>query len=232
MGIFDFFKKNKVKTFEITNDDFKKLDDKKLFLDKDKNPFSGLMIINKTDDNGRIECNYINGKKDGEFIEYDKEDKNKIQRNKFYKDGLLNGPDTYWWEKYKNGKAPKAKEMDFGNAQLSSMANEMLKKHDIMMQINYKNGLMHGKWINHSFRGAIIYDLNFKDGKKDGVWKGHFDGGFMGGQGALKQVSIYKDDKHISSKYYNVDGEFITKKEALEDEEWGGEIWEQDQSFD
>ena len=46
MGIFDFFKKNKVKTFEITNDDFKKLDDKELFLDKDKNPFSGLMIIN------------------------------------------------------------------------------------------------------------------------------------------------------------------------------------------
>ena len=32
--------------------------------------------------------------------------------------------------------------------------------------------------------------------------------------------------------FYNVDGEFITKKEALEDEEWGGEIWEQDQSFD
>ena len=59
--------------------------------------------------------------------------------------------------------------MDFGNAQLSSMANEMLKKHDIMMQINYKNGLMHGKWINYSFKGAIIYDLNFKDGKKDGI---------------------------------------------------------------
>ena len=52
------------------------------------------------------------------------------------------------------------------------------------------------------------------------------------GQGALKQVSIYKDDKHISSKYYNFDGEFISKEEALEDEEWGGEIWEQDQSFD
>ena len=73
MGIFDFFKKNKVKTFEITNDDFKKLDDKELFLDKDKNPFSGLMIINKTDDNGMIECNYKNGKQDGVFIEYDKE---------------------------------------------------------------------------------------------------------------------------------------------------------------
>ena len=69
MGIFDFLKKNKVKSLEITNDNFKKLDDKELFLDKDKNPFSGLMIINKTDDNGMIECNYKNGKKDGEFIE-------------------------------------------------------------------------------------------------------------------------------------------------------------------
>lgn len=232
MGIFDFFKKNKLKTFEITNDDFKKLDDKELFLEKDKNPFSGLMIINKTDDNGRIECNYINGKKEGEYIEYDNEDENKIKLNKFYKDGLLNGPDTYWWEKYKNGKVPKAKEMDFGNSELSSMANDMLKKHDVMMQINYKNGSMHGKWIKHGISGAINFHLNFKEGKKDGVWKGYFDGAFGLGQGALKQVSIYKDDKHISSKYYNFDGEFISKEEALEDEEWGGEIWEQDQSFD
>ena len=43
----------------------------------------------------------------------------------------------------------------------------------------------------------------------------------LGGQGALKQVSFYKDDKHVSSKYYDFDGDEISKKEALNDEEMG-----------
>ena len=90
---------------------------------------------------------------------------------------------------------------------------------------------MHGKWIDHGITGGINYELNFKDGKKDGTWRGYFSGGIMGGQGALKQVSFYKDDKHVSSKYYDFDGDEISKKEALNDEEWGEEIWEQDQEF-
>jgi len=220
-----------VKYLETTHDLFENLNEKELFLDKDNKSFSGFLIINKTVDNGKIECEYKNGKKDGEEIQYDKENENKIRSNKFYINGLLNGPMTYWWEKYKNGKAPKTKEFDFGNSELSSLANNMLKKHDIMMQINYKDGLMHGKWIDHGITGGINYELNFKDGKKDGTWRGYFSGGIMGGQGALKQVSFYKDDKHVSSKYYDFDGDEISKKEALNDEEWGEEIWEQDQEF-
>ena len=49
---------------------------------------------------------------------------------------------------------------------------------------------------------------------------------------------LVKDQEIFSKKLINyinkqnIDGEFISKKEALEDEEWGGEIWEQDKSFD
>ena len=99
MGIFDFFKSNKVKYLETTHDLFENLNENELFLDKDNKSFSGFLIINKTVDNGKIECEYKNGKKDGEEIQYDKENENKIRSNKFYINGLLNGPMTYWWEK-------------------------------------------------------------------------------------------------------------------------------------
>jgi antitoxin component YwqK of YwqJK toxin-antitoxin module len=110
------------------------------------------------------------------------------------------------------------------------MVGAMLKKHDVMMQINYKDGLMHGKWINFNFNGGINFEINFKDGKKDGIWRDYFQR-TLGGQGALKKVSVYKENKHISSKYYDFDGDEVSKKEVIDDEEWGGEAWEQEQEF-
>jgi hypothetical protein len=67
--------------------------------------------------------------------------------------------------------------------------------------------------------------------KKDGVWRLYFETLMGTGQGALKKISIYKDDKHISSKYYNLDNEDMSKEDALSDEEWGGEGWEDDADF-
>ena len=231
--------KNKPRTLEISHDEMEKLDSNddiskelKIFYDKENEPFSGILISKKTDNEGRIECEYLKGLRHGEYIEYDNDDINKISHTKYYKNGVLDGAFTYWWEKYKDGKTPK-KEKDtpkFGDSKLDAMVGAMLKKHDVMMQINYKDGLMHGKWINFNFNGGINFEINFKDGKKDGIWRGYFQR-TLGGQGALKKVSVYKENKHISSKYYDFDGDEVSKKEVIDDEEWGGEAWEQEQEF-
>ena len=231
--------KNTNRILEISHKEMEKLninDDKpgviKTFYDKENMPFSGSLVCKKIDDNGRIECEYLNGIRHGEYIEYDSDNVNKISHTKYYKNGVLHGAFTYWWEKYKDGKTPK-EEKDtprFGDAKLDAMVGAMLKKHDIMMQINYKDGLMHGKWVNFNFNGGVNFEINFKDGNKDGIWRDYFQRP-LGGQGALKKVSVYKENKHISSKYYDFDGDEVSKEEVIHDEEWGGEAWEQDQEF-
>jgi antitoxin component YwqK of YwqJK toxin-antitoxin module len=231
--------KNTTRVLDISHDEMEKLDitddkskDTKIFYDKENVVFSGTLICKKIEDKGRIECEYMKGIRHGEYIEYDKDDINKISHTKYYKNGVLHGAFTYWWEKYKDGKTPK-EEKDtprFGDAKLDAMVGAMLKKHDIMMQINYKDGLMHGKWVNFNFNGGVNFEINFKDGNKDGIWRDYFQRP-LGGQGALKKVSVYKENKHISSKYYDFDGDEVSKEEVIHDEEWGGEAWEQDQEF-
>lgn len=231
--------KNTNRILEISHKEMEKLninDDKpgviKTFYDKENMPFSGSLVCKKTDDNGRIECEYLNGIRHGEYIEYDSDNVNKISHTKYYKNGVLHGAFTYWWEKYKDGKTPK-EEKDtpkFGDAKLDAMVGAMLKKHDIMMQINYKDGLLHGKWVNFNFNGGVNFEINFIDGKKDGIWRDYFQRP-LGGQGALKKVSVYKKNKHISSKYYDFDGDEVSKEEVIDNDDWGGEAWEQDQKF-
>ena len=238
-------KKNNVSeevlTLEISKDEMDKLEEEmkdeedenpkpakaKTFNNNENKPFSGILISKKTDEKGRIECEYLNGNRHGKYIQYDEEDENKISHTKYYKNGLLHGPYTWWDEKYKDGKKPKKdKEIPkFNNDYLDAMGESIFKKHDVMLEINYKDGLKDGKWIQFNFNGGTEYETNYKDGKKDGVWRGYFNPGIFGGQGRLKQVSVYKENKHISSKYYDFDGEEISKEEAIDDEEWGGEIW-------
>ena len=105
------------------------------------------------------------------------------------------------------------------------MFGSILEKHDVMIEMNYKDGLLHGKWIQFNFNGGIEYETSYKNGKKDGIWRGYFGAGILGGQGRLKQVSVYKENKLISSKYYDFDGEEVDLEDVIDDEEWGGEIF-------
>ena len=100
-----------------------------------------------------------------------------------------------------------------------------------MRRINYKDGVYHGKWYECNWNGGIIYEINFKDGKKHGVWNQYFETSLGTGQGPLKKVSVYNNDSHISSIYYNRDHEEIQQKDALQDESWGNELWEMNHKF-
>lgn len=223
----------KSKSLEITNEEMCNLKDEEIFLDKDEKPFTGILFSKATTDEGRIQCEYKNGKRHGEYIEFDSEDENKIYHTKYYKNGLLHGKDTYWYEKFKDGKKPDEEEKNLFEdiPEIRAMYQQMTKKHDVMRQINYKDGLLHGKFTDYNWNGGINHELNFKEGKKDGVWRLYFKTPLGTGQGGLKKISIYKDDKHISSKYYDLDNEELSKEDALNDEEWGGEGWEDDVDF-
>lgn len=223
----------KSKSLEITNEEMCNLKDEETYLDKDEKPFTGILFSKATGDEGRIQCEYKNGKRHGEYIEFDSKDENKITHTKHYKNGLLHGKYTYWYEKFKDGKQPAEEEKNLfeDNPEIAAMFQQITKKHDVMKQINYKDGLLHGKLTDYNWNGGINHELNFKEGKKDGVWRLYFQTPMGTGQGGLKKISIYKDDKHISSKYYDLDNEELSKEDALNDEEWGGEGWEDDVDF-
>jgi antitoxin component YwqK of YwqJK toxin-antitoxin module len=118
-----------------------------------------------------------------------------------------------------------------GPPEIAGMMDQMTKSHDVMVEKNFKDGVLHGKIVDYNWNGGINFEVNLKEGEKDGVWRQYFETPMGTGQGALKKISIYKDDQHISSKYYDFENADITKEEALNDEEWGGEAWEQDTSF-
>lgn len=219
---------------DITNDQMNDINEDTIYLDQNNNPFTGVLRSPSSKENNKIECEYVNGKRHGEYVEYDNEDEEKIKYNKFYKEGKLNGPSTYWWEKYKDNrkvKTTKYSENSNLGPELAAMMDQMMKKHDVMRQINYKDGLLHGKFYDCNWNGGLNFEIYFKEGKKDGVWNQYFKTPMGTGQGALKKVSVYKLDKHVSSVYYDLDNEEISKKDALNDDDWGGEVWKQNQSF-
>ena len=226
--------KDKVEIKIITYDQMNAINEDEIYLNEKNNPFTGLLQSPSSKENNKIECQYVEGKRHGEYIEYDNEDEDKISYNKFYRDGKLNGPETYWWEKYKDSR--KVKETKYSEdsnlgGELGAMMDQMMKKHDIMRQINYKDGLLDGRFYDCNWNGGLNFELFFKQGKKDGVWNQYFQTPMGTGQGALKKVSVYKLDEHISSIYYDIDNDEISKEEALDDDNWGGEAWSQDQSF-
>ena len=57
-------------------------------------PFTGILFSKATTDEPRIQCEYKNGKRHGEYIAFDSKDENEISRTKYYKNGLLHGKDT------------------------------------------------------------------------------------------------------------------------------------------
>jgi antitoxin component YwqK of YwqJK toxin-antitoxin module len=227
-------KANKHESLEITNEEMCKLKDEDTYLDKKGNSFTGILFSQATTDDGRIQCEYKNGKRHGEYIKDVKDKPDQIQHTKYYKNGLKHGPDTRWYEKYKDGKNPKKKKYSDDSelpSEIAGMMDQMTKSHDVMRETNFKDGVFHGKIVDYNWNGGINFEINLKEGKKDGVWKQYFENPMGTGQGALKKISIYKDDKHISSKYYDFDNDDMSKEDALNDEEWGGEAWEQDTSF-
>ena len=155
---------------EISHDEMNKLNDEEIFRTKNGDPFTGILYTNPKDDQENRML-YVNGKKHGEYIEYDNEDNNKIVRNKFYKYGKLDGPDTYWWEKYSDDKTL-VKRTILPTPLLGknySMMDKMIKKHDVMRETNYKGGLLHGKFYDCNWNGGVNFEMHFKNGKKDGL---------------------------------------------------------------
>ena len=217
------------KFIEITHQAMSNLNNEDVYNDEAGKPFIGILYSQATEDSGRIQCEYKNGKRDGEYTQDTTGEPDKIFRTKYYKNGLKHGAETIYYEKYKDGRSLKSKNK-YDNpsmpAELSKMMSQLTEKHDVMVKKHYKLGLLHGKWIDYNWNGGINHEINFNEGKKDGVWKLYFKNSMGTGQGALKKLSIFKEDKHISSTYYDFDNDEISKEEALNDEEWGGEGWE------
>ena len=45
-----------------------------IYLDQNNNPFTGVLRSPSSKENNKIECEYVNGKRHGEYVEYDNED--------------------------------------------------------------------------------------------------------------------------------------------------------------
>ena len=76
------------KFIEITHQAMSNLNDEDVYNDEAGKPFIGILYSQATEDSGRIQCEYRNGIKDGEYTEDATGEPDKIFRTKYYKNGL------------------------------------------------------------------------------------------------------------------------------------------------
>ena len=96
----------------------------------------------------QIEENFNMGKKEGEFITFQNNEKNDTVKLETYKDDKLNGIKKDFFE---NGKVKRV--------------------------VNYKDGLPDGKHKQYDEDGKLAVDIGFKEGKNHGVWTYYFEDG-------------------------------------------------------
>lgn len=68
-------------------------------------------------------------------------------------------------------------------------------------EVNYKQGVLHGPFIEYNREGVVLQELNYDMGRKDGDWKYYYDNGSL-----LKTESWNKDIKEGTFKTFYIQG--------------------------
>ncbi len=165
---------------------------------------------------------YLNGKRNGHYIDYDEKDS--IELIQHYKNNKLHGNIKWYYKSklmedmnYKNGKKDGVSKLYNANGNLSSM-------------ITFKNGEKDGISKLYNDNGNQSSMLTYKNGKLKGTYKYYYKNGQLSSEGdshnlapdkfytkngILKEMRLYdKTGKYIKTIYYKENGE-IKKEKVL-----------------
>ena len=83
-------------------------------------------------------------------------------------------------------------------------------------QATFRNGMLHGPWVNYWGNGQLFSKRTYKDGKMDGPWVSYWD------NGQLHYKGTFKDGKeHGPSVEYHEDGK-LSFKGTYKNGKWNG----------
>lgn len=148
-----------------------------IFFDEAGHPLQGYIEID-TADPGLICGNYVQGKREGEFVR--KDDKGKILLKTNYKDGMKNGLEwTSRGHMYKPGEVY-SREQNYKDGKLHGLRKSFNKQGKVIRQTNYLNDLKEGdeiefypsgtvKCVNKYEKGNLRSWKDYKDGMKQGL---------------------------------------------------------------
>lgn len=150
--------------------------------------------------NGKVkeEANYIKGKLNGSFKEYN--DFGDLILIEFYQNGLINGKQ----ERFNNQKI-KISEASFINGIAEGEEKIYYDSGKLKIQRSYKQGKLDGVAKGYFENGKMSSEENYKNGKKNGVSKKYFD------SGGVNEEANYNDDFIVGQiKLYYTNGNLKT----------------------
>jgi antitoxin component YwqK of YwqJK toxin-antitoxin module len=103
--------------------------------------------------------NYINGKKNGVYLELN--DRGSVELQCYYSNDVLDGK----WVKYKFGSRPE-KEIDYSMGKMNGFYREYHDNGKKQKEIAYKDGVQHGTFRHFNEEEKVVMEYEYKDGQK------------------------------------------------------------------
>ena len=182
--------------------DFEKLkyDEKTglVYLEGEKEPFTGIAKQYYEDKSLKIEFPYKNGKMEGRGKEY--YPSGKFKSDAFFVDGLLQGKSTGYYE---NGNLEY--EENYKDGKLDGLIKEYYENGQVFIQENYKDGKLDGESFNFNEDGSLRSKGVYKNGElvRD-IIKGETGSVVAGDVPDTEEVTVPTENENIESKleYY------------------------------
>ena len=153
-------------------------------------------------DNETASNRYVDGKKEGLWIEHDQN--GQLKAEGIYSSGLKKGIHKEWGT---NGIL--TSEGFYVNGQENGLVTWHHEKGQIAGQGNMKDGIREGRWLICDIEeNGFCIEAYFKNGKRDGIWKINH----ASDPTKLWKEQTFKNDKIISEKCWNEDGKVIDCK--------------------
>ena len=182
--------------------DFEKLEydekTKLLYVEGEKEAFTGIAKQYYEDKSLKIEFPYKNGKMEGRGKEY--YPSGKFKSDAFFVDGLLQGKSTGYYE---NGNLEY--EENYKDGKLDGLIKEYYENGQVFIQENYKDGELDGESFNFNEDGSFRSKAVYKNGELVGdIIKGETGSVVAGDVPDTEEITVPTENENIESKleYY------------------------------
>ncbi|MEX6493450.1 toxin-antitoxin system YwqK family antitoxin [Fusobacterium animalis] len=169
-----------------------------VYLEGEKEPFTGIAKQYYEDKSLKIEFPYKNGKMEGKGKEY--YPSGKFKSDAFFVDGLLQGKSTGYYE---NGNLEY--EDNYKDGKLDGLVKEYYENGQVFIQENYKDGELDGESFNFNEDGSLRSKAVYKNGELVGdIIKGETGSVVAEDVPDTEEITVPAENENIESKlgYY------------------------------
>lgn len=177
---------------EVTYEDLKYNEETELvYVNDEKEPFTGIAKDYYKDKSLKVEVSYINGILEGTGKQY--YPSGKLKSTAIFTDGLLNGKSIGYYE---DGNIEY--EENYKDDELDGLIKSYYESGRIKTEINYKKDKLDGIAKEYYENGQVYIEEYYKEGKLEGESVNYDE------EGNITSKGIYKDDKLVETIVGNV----------------------------